>query len=97
MGDKPQRSGRAYHRGRVQDRTFSVERWRHGLLRTYWRVRWAASRRLHRGRWPMPEHFDRMSWHEFEAFSVHIGFDARIRAALAHQGDSDATRTLMPS
>jgi len=45
----------------------------------------------------MPEHFDRMSWHEFEAFSVHIGFDARIRAALAHQGDSDATRTLMPS
>lgn len=33
--------------------------------------------------WPRPEDFDRMSRQEFEAYTKRIGFDDRIKAALA--------------
>lgn len=46
--------------------------------------RWRQARR-----WPRPEDFDRMSPEEFDAYVKRIGFDARIRAALAEPEADD--------
>jgi hypothetical protein len=46
--------------------------------------RWRASRR-----WPRPKDFDRMSPQAFDAYVERIGFDARIKAALAEPEASD--------
>jgi hypothetical protein len=60
---------------RLIQRVGLVGFWRHPFATVR---RWRASRR-----WPRPEDFDRMSSQEFDAYVEKIGFDARIKAALA--------------
>ena len=57
------------------------------IPRLYWRVQLGLFRRVLGGRrWPRPEHFDRMSKRQFEAYARATGFDARVKAATAEGG-----------
>jgi len=47
----------------------------------------------YRGRWPMPEDFDRMTPEQFDRYIRSIGFDERAAAAKAeYQGAQDQSR-----
>jgi hypothetical protein len=47
----------------------------------------------YRGRWPMPEDFDRMSPEHFDRYIRSIGFDERAVAAMAeYRGAQDQSR-----
>ena len=57
------------------------EAWRHPRSAVR---RWRDARR-----WPRPQDFERMTGEEFDAYVKRIGFDARIKAALAEPDADD--------
>lgn len=64
------------------------------IPRSYVRISSDLIRRIRlRGRWPRPDHFDRMSPDQIESYIRSIGFDDDIREALAeYDGGSHQTR-----
>jgi hypothetical protein len=62
---------------------FLLDFWRHPVVTVR---RWRFERRA-----PRPEDFDRMNVQDFETYVRDIGFDARIKAALA-EADASAVQ-----